>query len=159
MLQHLYSIDYSGHKISIGDDEEPSYVSELHTHAQMYALADEFDIKDLKEEALWKFDHAMEAKKGHSDELITTLQVVPAIYMTTPDGDRGLRDLVAEFGAQHLERMKDLPELEDVVTRIPKFMIEVLPRYLRRLQDEKKQDEKNRALKACLQCRCNNFFK
>lgn len=137
MLQHLYTIDYPGHKISIGTDEEPSHVSELLTHVKMYAIGDEYDIKDLKDEALWKFEQAMKAKKGHIGELTSLLEVIPAIYTTTPENDRGLRDLVAGFGAQHIERMKDLPELEDVVVQAPKFLFEVLPQYFRRLQDER----------------------
>ena len=100
-----------------------------------------------------EFEHAMMAKKGHNDELKFLLEVVPTIYTTTPDSDRGLRDLVADFGAQHMERMKDLPELEDAVTQTPKFMIEVLPRYFRRLQDEK-----TRGSWACHRCYNTNAW-
>lgn len=145
MLQHLYSIDYTGLKISIEDNEEPSYISELLTHTRMYALGDEYDIKDLKEEAIWKFRQAMQAKVGRSNELTTILQVVPAIYGTTPDSDRGLRDFVVVFGAQHLKRLKDLPEFEDVVIQAPKFMVEVLPSYL--LKDDRTID-----LRTCVGC-------
>ena len=138
MLQHLYTLNYSGSQESSGGVPEASFISELHTHTKMYAIGDEYDIKDLKEEALRKFEQAVDAKFGESDELTTILQVVPAIYKTTPDSDRGLRDLVVTFGAQHLKRMKDLPELEDVVTQVPKFMVEVLPRYFSRPQHEKR---------------------
>ena len=150
MLQHLYTIDYTGHKTSIGDDEEPSHVSEFLTHVKMYALGDQYDIKDLKEEAFWKFEQAMKAKKGQSDERKTLLQVVPAIYATTPDNDRGLRDFVVAFGAQHLKRLKDLPEFEDVVIQAPKFMVEVLPPYF-------KEAEKKVTLLSCIKCSRTNY--
>ena len=134
MLQHLYGFDYSGHKTSIGDDEEPSHISELHTHAQMYALGGEYDIKDLKDEALWKFEKAIDAKKEHSDELPYVFEVIPTVYATTPDSDRGLRDAIVAFGARNLERVKDLPEFKSAATRVPIYLIEVLPKFFERFE-------------------------
>ena len=124
MLQHLYTFDYSGHKISIGDKEEPCHVSELHTHASMYALGDEYDILDLKEEALWKFKRTMEAIKGHIDEFTSVVEVVSTVYSTTPSSDRGLRDAVVAFGANNLERIKNLSDLKSAVTQVlkPQFI-------------------------------------
>lgn len=130
MLQHLYTFDYSGQKISIGDDEESSHVSELHTHAQMYALGNEYDIHDLKEEALWKFKKALEAKKGLRDELTDLIQVIPTVYETTPDSDRGLRDVVVAFGVKNLKQMQDMLEFKIAATRVPVYLIEVLPGFL-----------------------------
>ena len=139
MLQHLYSFDYSGHKISIGDDEESSHLSDLHTHALMYALGDEYDIKDLKEEALWKFKKALEANKEHGDELTTLVEVIPTVYTTTLISDRGLRDAVVAFGVDNLEQIKDLPEFKSAVTQVPVYLIEVLPGFLSRVADERKR--------------------
>ena len=126
MLYHLYGFDYSGHKISIGDEEEPSHVSELHTHASMFALGDEYGIVDLKEEALWKFKKTIEAKKGHKDELGLVIEVMPTVYRTTPSSDRRLRDVVVAFGAQNLERIKDLSGFERAVDQVPTYIVEVL---------------------------------
>ena len=120
--------------MSIGDDEESSHVSEPHTHAQMYALGDEYDIQDLREEALWKFEQAIKAKKGRSDEFPYLLDVIATVYATTPDSDRGLRDVVVAFGALNLERMRDLPEFKSAVTRVPIYLMEVLPRFFNRLE-------------------------
>ena len=137
MLQHLYTFDYPGHKMSIGDDEESSHVSELHTHAQMYAIGDEYDIHDLKEEALWKFEKAMEANKGLSDELTYVIKVIPTVYETTPDSDRGLRDLVVAFGVSNLERMQGLPEFKSTAILVPIYMTEVLPGFFNELEEKK----------------------
>ena len=136
MLQHLYGFNYSGLKISIGADEEPSHLSKLHTHAKMYAMGDQYDIKDLKEEALWKFKKAVEAKKGHSNEIPNLVEVIPTVYATTPDSDRGLRDAVVSFGVMNLERMKDLPKFKSAATRVPTYLIEVLPGFFNRLGDK-----------------------
>ena len=133
MLQHLYSFDYSGLKIGIGADEESSYLSELHTHAKMYAMGDQYDIRDLKAEALWKFKKAVAAKKGHSDEISYLVEVIPTVYATTPDSDRGLRDAVVNFGVMNLERMKDHSKFKSAATRVPIYLIEVLPGFFNRL--------------------------
>ena len=129
MLQHLYSFDYSGEKTSIEDEEESCHISELHTHAQMYALGDEYDIKDLKEEASWKFQHVMRSKKGQSDELTNVIGVIHTVYATTPESDRGLRDPVVAFSVNNLEQMQELPEFKSAVTLAPIYMIEVLPGF------------------------------
>ena len=147
MLQHFYTFDYPGHKMSIGDDEESSHVSELHTHAQMYALGDEYDIDDLKKEALWKFEKAIEAKKGLSDELTNLIEVIPTVYETTLDNDRGLRDAVVAFGAKNLKQMKDLPEFNIAATRVTAYLIEVLPGFLIQCEDDRFHYEK-----ACRRC-------
>ena len=126
MLHHIYGFDYSGHKISIGDEEEPSHVSELHTHASMYALGDEYGIEDLKDEALWKFKRTMEANKAHDDELESVIEVIPTVYGTTPSSDRRLRDTIVAFGATNLERIKDLSGFESAVTQVPAYIVEVL---------------------------------
>ena len=133
--------------MSIGDDEESSYVSELHTHAQMYALGDEYDIHDLKEEALWKFERAIEAKEGISDELTDVIEVIPTVYETTPDNDRGLRDAVVAFGAKNLKQMEDLPELKIAAIRVPVYLIEVLPAFLIQCEEDRFQYGK-----ACGRC-------
>lgn len=131
-------VDYSASEIETDGKKEESFVSELHTHVMMYAMGDEYDIKDLKEEALWKFDKAVEAKKGQSDELTTVVEVIPTVYATTPDSDRGLRDFVVAFGVQHLERINNLPELKNAMTQAPNYMIEVLPQYFGKPQGKKK---------------------
>ena len=136
MLRHLYGFDYSGRKLSLHDEPETSHVSELCTHAQMYALADEYEIKDLKEEALWKFSQTLDALEGHDDELKTALETVPLIYSTTPDNDRGLRDVIVAYGAKDLEHIKNAPELKSAVTLVPIYMIEVLPKFFTRSKNE-----------------------
>ena len=95
----------------------------------MYALGEEYDITDLKEEALWKFKKAIEAKKGLSDKLTALLEVIPTVYETTPDSDRSLRDVVVALGVRHLEHMTLLPEFEIAALRVPVYLIEVLPRF------------------------------
>ena len=139
MLQHLYMVDYSASEIETDGKKEESFVSELHTHVMMYAMGDEYDIKDLKEEALWKFNKAVEAKQEQSDEPTSVLEVVPAIYTTTPDSDRGLRDAVVAWGAKRLGWIHDLADFKSAVTQVPTYMLEVLPTFLKRLEDDRRR--------------------
>ena len=151
MLQQLYTFDYPGHKISIGDEEEPSHVSELHTHASMYALGDQYDISDLREEALWKFKRSMGTIEGHSARLTSEVEVIPTIYSTTPSSDRGLRDAVVAFGANNLERIKDLSSFESAVTQAPAYIVEVLPIFLQRLE-QRREGKRKRHSETCVCC-------
>ena len=131
MLQHLYLIDYSSRKITSNGTKEKSFISALHTNIMMYAMGEEYDIPDLKKEALSKFEYALNAAMNTNlelnDRLAFVLKCVPTIYTTTPDSDRGLRDLVVALGAEHLDQMKHLPSFKDVVTQLPIYIIEVLP--------------------------------
>ena len=129
MLQHLYMVDYSAGEIEIDGMKEESFVSELHTHVMMYAMADEYDVRDLKTEALWKFGQELITKARQTEALAAVLEVVPAIYTTTPESDRRLRDLVVLFGALYLMPIKDLPELKTAITHSPDYMIEVLQKF------------------------------
>ena len=134
MIKHLYAFDYPARPLNplssaaaaeISLAAETSFISQLHTHVQMYAMGDEYDIKDLKKEALGKFQAIMKGKKGKSDEYTAVLGVISTIYSTTPESDRGLRDIVVAFGAEHLEKMGDLLELETVTAQVPRYTIEV----------------------------------
>lgn len=122
-------VDYSAGEIEIDGMKEESFVSELHTHVMMYAMADEYDVRDLKKEALWKFGQELMTKARQTEALATVLEVVPAIYATTPESDRRLRDLVVLFGALYLMRIKDLPELGTAITHSPDYIIEVLQKF------------------------------
>lgn len=128
MLSHLYTFDYPGrplHYATHATAAETSFISELHTHVQMYALGDEYDIKDLKNEALEKFQATMKGKRGKSDECTSVLEVISTIYSTTPESDRGLRDIVVAFGAERVEKMGELLEMEEVTAQVPRYTIEV----------------------------------
>ncbi|CAD6567254.1 MAG: hypothetical protein ASARMPREDX12_000158 [Alectoria sarmentosa] len=53
------------------------------------------DVPGLKKEAARRFDKDVEIPgDSKCEESLTLLSVVPHVYATTPDSDRGLRDLV-----------------------------------------------------------------
>ena len=83
----------------------PVYVNRLHMNAQMYSIADKYDIPRLKKEAAGKFDAAiLEMMENQSKKTRTgaslfceMLEAIPYIYSSTPDEDRRLRDIGAEI--------------------------------------------------------------
>ena len=97
MLQHLYLQTHTVNlSLSIFWSSNDSWAkTRLHVHAQMYSLGDKYDVPGLKKEAARRFDKDVEIPGDTKcKETLTLLSVVPHIYATTPDSDRGLRDLV-----------------------------------------------------------------
>lgn len=96
MLQHLYMQDYT---VSLFHDAFWSSndfwaVTRLHVHAHMYSLGDKYDIPSLKKEARQRFSKDVIIPGDKKSETLTLLSVVNLIYTSTPDSDRGLRNLV-----------------------------------------------------------------
>ena len=79
--------------IVLGESKE----SNLHVHAQMYALADKYGIHDLKDLARDKFAEAASNDWDGSGFPIA----VQTVYSSTPESDHGLRDVVVDTLSQH----------------------------------------------------------
>lgn len=73
--------------------------SPLTTHASMYALADKYFVKDLAVCARDKFINSL-ADHWDSEDFIAAVQIV---YRSTPDENRGLRDLVLHAFQNHFK--------------------------------------------------------
>ncbi|QDS77390.1 hypothetical protein FKW77_006061 [Venturia effusa] len=95
-------------------NRENSIHAELMFHSEVYAAADFYDISPLKPLAASKFD------KVRSDKI--PLAVLKHVYESTPDGDRGLRDVVlrielSSFRERHgmgddsVDYVVDVPDL------------------------------------------------
>ena len=97
MLEYLYIQDYT---VDLGFDpfwsvNDSWAQSPLHVHAQMYSLGDKYDLPGLKKEAVRRFINDIAIPGDKKCETLTLLSVIPNVYTTTPESDRGLRDLVA----------------------------------------------------------------
>ena len=77
MLSFLYNSHYL------------SPAGNLAVHVDMYAMGDIFDLPRLSKYAQYKF---IESLNRISDEK-TFLSLIPRIYESTPESDRGLRDV------------------------------------------------------------------
>ena len=95
MLRWIYSKDYSD---QVGNQP-------LLINARMYALADKYAIIALKHHAKQKFQDSPQYPKSGLDgnypqfdskAFEPLMDTIPVVYTSTPNSDRGLRDLVME---------------------------------------------------------------
>lgn len=84
MLQYFYKLDYEV-QITQDPDEADKYILEL--HSMIYAIADKYQVPDLKELARVNFATALVQGDG------SIYFAVPHIFESTPETDFGLRDM------------------------------------------------------------------
>lgn len=136
LLCHRYTTGYDDGPY---DDEEnppqhieaPAYVNRMHTNAQMYSIADKYDMPSLKAKASEKFDAAIwehyrcgggsSSSSSLADEII---KVIPLVYESTPDRDRGLRDQLVQGTILRWEELEKHPRFGDLVAAAPEFVRE-----------------------------------
>jgi hypothetical protein len=70
---------------------------------QVYALADMYDIQDLKTLSISKFEQAAQRDWKSS----SFPQVIDYVYKSTPTSDRGLRDIIVKTIVKHSELVSD----------------------------------------------------
>ncbi|QVM07886.1 hypothetical protein D8B26_002583 [Coccidioides posadasii str. Silveira] len=93
MIHFMYGIDYDSSGSSRGR------VSPLFFNAQIYALAEEYEVQKLKELAKEKFATSVRACWDMDD----FPPVIVEVYNTTPSADRGLRDVIVNTCVEHIE--------------------------------------------------------
>ncbi|KAF2112087.1 hypothetical protein BDV96DRAFT_168387 [Lophiotrema nucula] len=79
-------------------------------HAKLYELADKYHVQGLKPLILERFKAACQLL-WNSDQFPVAAEVV---FATTPEDDKGLRNLVVDTISEHLEIMKK-PEIEPLM--------------------------------------------
>lgn len=77
MIKFLYTSSY------------PSVSTEQALHIEMYAIGDKYDLPRLSKFAKVQFRDALHRVADHT----VFLSLIPRIYESTPDSDRGLRDV------------------------------------------------------------------
>ena len=118
--------------------EAPAYVNGLHLNAQMYGIADKYDIPSLKEEAAEMFDAAIlemkenESMKRHTGAILLDemMEAIPCIYSSKPDGDRRLRDRAVEVMHPQQREVRRHPGLKCLIAEVPEFLREAWPSIL-----------------------------
>lgn len=99
-------------------------VRDSHFHAQMYAQGDYFQIEGLKAKAKEYFRRTF-LKTLEKDSFAAT---VIAVYTSTAENDRGLRDIVVQLTRHNLPslRTRQNPILSNKpFKRVPQFMLEI----------------------------------
>ena len=91
-------------------------------YAQLYALADTYEVTGLKIHAIDKFGELMK-NDWNTPDFIHSLKV---IYESTPLNDRGLRDLASKAASQNLDALLKDEEFQEVVSELAEFAKDLL---------------------------------
>src|SRR6266536_4798428 len=96
-------------------------------HAQMYSMGDKYAIQDLKTYALAQFKVAIASQKG-----APLAQSIAEAYTSTPDNDRGLRDVVLDVtqASAYTLTVED-SDFQTLACDIPLFGFELLQATMR----------------------------
>ena len=131
MVVYIYGSRYRGddNLLKGTRDCDHPYVSALYTHVGMYQMGDKFGIPGLKQHALKRFVEALEAleaKKCICKVVQEMGAVIPLIYETTPQTDRGLRDLVLAWVQRNKNRLSVAPKFGKVMLETQDFYFELV---------------------------------
>lgn len=121
MLDYLYTKDYSN---PYSEDEEDS----LLFHVVVYALGEIYAISGLKRLArtrFWKAGHLI--KKSH-----ILASAIQAIYGSTPESDKGLRDVVVMIAEKQIEDHMKNHEFREMMDGLGQFREDLVASAFRR---------------------------
>ena len=90
-------------------------------NAKVYALADKFEVLDLKELAKSKFEISL--TKDPPAEVIS--EVIGFVYGHTPSDDRSLRDLLADYCAKEIDQLQTCPEFRSIMENVGAFCFDL----------------------------------
>lgn len=105
MLRFMYAFDYDGS----GNDQER--VSPMIFNAEVYSIADKYDVQALKIRAKEKFDKAVWTCWDMDD----FPRAITEVYSSTPSTDKGLRDALVEIAFQNINALLKKPDFQDVL--------------------------------------------
>ncbi len=87
MIEYLYKSKYES--VHFGEETEEEALSELHLHAELYAVTDKYGLSPLADYAKSRF---IVTVRGSWDPH-GFLESIDAICNLTPESNRGLRDV------------------------------------------------------------------
>jgi hypothetical protein len=124
MIEFLYTSRYTL--------DSKSNVDNLTVHAELYAIADKYDIALLASEARLRYYRATLMLRDHE----AFLNSIHSIYDLTPGTNRGLRDVAIACARRHREELmqgEKIPALfKSVCHDIPAFSADMLESFMQR---------------------------
>ncbi|KAI4622193.1 hypothetical protein J4E83_004933 [Alternaria metachromatica] len=90
----------------------PGSPTQLMVHAKLYEIADKYDVVGLKELVIEKFKRACHSFWNDPSFAAAAHHV----FSTTPEHDKGLRDIVSKTIAEHMTELVKKPEVEALLT-------------------------------------------
>lgn len=122
--------DAEEHIISDRGNDQPALFSSV----RVYAIADKYDIPNLKELARQRFCDWAEEKWACED----FPAIAREIFETTPNKDRGLRDVVVRLVALHADSFTKNDKSRQLIEEIGELGLSVLCQLLKTYSQEKK---------------------
>lgn len=113
MFGFMYLLTYGG-STSCSDDDTPADAQDLCLHANVYALGEKYGIATLKDVSLQKF---AQSARGFwkSDAFRNAVMIV---FTSTPDHDKGLRDVVLRVLSLHRREMAGDAQVGAIIREI-----------------------------------------
>ena len=112
MIHFMYHFDYNN----------TQGISTMVFNAQVYCLADQYMMAALKHLAKDKFEAAIKTGWAMDDFLLA----VDVVYSSSPEGDRGLRDLVVGVSGDNLEKLLKNVGFQNLLSEKPKFAADII---------------------------------
>ncbi|RGP78990.1 protein roadkill [Fusarium longipes] len=114
MLRFMYSFDYD-------DDSDGSL--NMVFNAQVYQIADKYDVQALKAQSKNKFEMAVTTGWNTEDFPLAVI----VTYDTTPPEDRGLRDVVVEIARKNIDKLLGCDGFCELIRKTPDFSADLIP--------------------------------
>ena len=100
----------------------PQGARDLGIHAKVYAIADKYKVKGLRETALEKFKYSLE--RSHTCGFF--FEAVDFVYSNTPDSNLTLRDLIAQRLYHDKKKYGLYRRLDDSLRTVPDLAYRIL---------------------------------
>ena len=118
-------------------------------HARMYAIGEKYIIPALKDLAKRYFSETVILQSGAS--LGTSIHEA---YTTTPDSDRGLRDVVLTFTRHHITSLVQGSEFCRLAVEAPRFGFVLLQHTVEKVVQQNARSYKTGDCYSGKKCKC-----
>ena len=122
MIRYLYRLDYHDQACASDVKDSVTAGSPLVINACIYALADKYEIPELKEVAKQKTMAAMETEWKKE----CFLDAIHLVWATTPSSDRGLRDCYIPIISKHRTDLRAREDFMDVLRLRQDLAVDIL---------------------------------
>nr|OQO32303.1 hypothetical protein B0A51_00362 [Rachicladosporium sp. CCFEE 5018] len=121
MLQHLYNIDYTTLT------QQPSIASSILAELRIYATADKYNIKDLRNRAYTRIRDALRGEELR-EALISSEVYEPmrAAFTLRPSKSTDVPKLFRDFCVNKIRELRASPRFAEVLTDVPELCLSLI---------------------------------
>ena len=122
MLQYCYGMGYDQ---IVSKDEDLYHDSLAHMNAEIYMLADKYDVGGLKQVAAIQFRGLMEVW-AKDVTMLPIFSLVRLVYGGTPDSDETLRKPVVRYAQLRWSELSSRPDIKTFLAVNSAFALDLL---------------------------------